>query len=567
MSKIRTADEVAAMIEDGSTIGVCAFGLAGWPEEVAQSIEKRFLEVGHPCNITCVQGSIAGDWKEKGTTRFGYEGLVKRWVGAFIGSSPKMAQMIVENRIEGYNLPQGVIVQLWREIAAKRPGLLTKVGLGTFVDPRIEGAKMNAMTTEEIVKVVNFEDEEWLFYKSFPVNVALIRGSVADENGNLTMDRESILLEALPLAQATKNSGGIVIAQVEHIAKAHSIHPKQVRVPGILVDYIVVATKPENHYQTEALYFSPAFAGDIRVPLGSIPKLALDERKIIARRAAMELEPRSIVNLGIGIPSDIAAVAAEENASDLITLTTECGGIGGIPASKPNFGHSYNAEAYVEHHAQFDFYDGGGIDIAFLGLAQTDKDGNVNVSRFLRRLVGCGGFINISQNSKKIIFTGAFTANGLVVDVKDGQLSIVQEGKGKKFLDQVEQITFSGKYAQQIKQQVLYVTERAVFILEEGQMTLIEIAPGIDLERDVLAQMDFKPRISPDLKTMPSAIFQPVWGKLKQTIEAKTKGAEILTDKSLNPEQQRLQEQARAWVGKAFRSTELSITNTIPHRM
>lgn len=524
MSKIRTADEVAALIEDGSTVGVCAFGLAGWPEGVAQAIEKRFLEVGHPSNITCVQGSIAGDWKEKGTTRFGHVGLVKRWVGAFIGSSPKMAKLIVENKIEGYNLPQGVSVQLWREIAAKRPGLLTKVGLGTFVDPRIEGAKMNAMTTEEIVKVVNFEDEEWLFYKTFPVNVALIRGSVADENGNLTMDREGILVEALPLAQATKNSGGIVIAQVEYIARAHSLHPKQIRVPGILVDYIVVSTNPENHFQTEGLYYCPEFSGDLKVPLGSIPQLPMDERKIIARRAAMELELDAIVNLGIGMPSDIASVAAEEHASELMTLTTECGGIGGIPAGRPNFGHSFNADAYVEHHAQFDFYDGGGIDVAFLGLAQTDKDGNVNVSKFKGRFVGCGGFVNISQNSKKVVFTGAFTASGLVIDVKDGQLAIVQEGKGKKFLDHVEQITFSGKYAQQIKQQVLYITERAVFTLDEGQMTLIEIAPGIDLEKDILAQMDFKPRISPALKTMPSEIFQPVWGKLKQTIQANSKG-------------------------------------------
>lgn len=524
MSKIKTSNEVAALITDGSTIGISAFGLAGWAEEVGQAIEKRFLEVGHPRNITCVQGSAVGDWKEGGTTRLGYEGLVKRWVGALIGPSHKMAKLVVENKVEAYTLPQGVIVQLWREIAAKRPGLMTKVGLGTYVDPRIEGGKMNSLTTEEIVKVVEFEGEEWLFYKSFPVDVAIIRGSVADENGNLTMDREGILLEALPLAQATKNSGGIVIAQVEHIAKANSLHPKHVKVPGILVDYIVVATKPENQWQTEGLYFSPAFAGDLKVPLDSIPELPLDERKIIARRAAMELEPGAVVNLGVGMPSDVAAVAAEEKASELITLTTEPGGIGGVPASKPNFGHSYNADAYVEHQAQFDFYDGGGIDVAFLGLAQTDKDGNVNVSKFRGRPNGCGGFINITQNSKKVVYCGAFTAGGLVVDIKDGQLVIVQEGKAKKFLDQVEQITFSGKYAQKVKQPVLYVTERAVFALEDGQMTLIEIAPGIDLEKDVLAMMDFKPRISPDLKTMPIEIFQPEWGQLKHIIEAKTKG-------------------------------------------
>lgn len=522
MSKIKTADEVAALIPDGSTVGISGFGLAGWAEEVGQAIEKRFLEVGHPSNITCVQGCAIGDWKEAGTTRLGHEGLIKRWIGALIGPSHNISKLIVENKIEAYNLPQGVIVQLWREIAAKRPGLLTKVGLGTYVDPRIEGAKMTTLTTEDIVKVVDFEDEEWLFYKTFPVDVAIIRGTVADENGNLTMDKEGVLVEALPLAQATKNSGGIVIAQVESIVKANSLHPKKVKVPGILVDYIVVATNPmKNHWQTEGLYYNPAFSGDIKVPLGSIQELSLDERKIIARRASMELETGAIVNLGVGMPTDIAAIAAEENASDMITLTTEAGGIGGVPSGLPHFGHSYNGEAMVEHHAQFDFYDGGGIDVAFLGLAQTDKDGNVNVSKFRGRPNGCGGFINITQNSKKVVFCGAFTAGGLKVDVKDGQLLIVQEGKAKKFLEQVEQITFSGKYAQQIKQPVLYVTERAVFTLEEGQMTIIEIAPGIDLEKDVLALMDFKPRISPDLKRMPSEIFQPVWGKLKETIEAK----------------------------------------------
>lgn len=519
MSKIRTADQAAELINDGATVAASGMGLAGWAEEVAQAIEKRYLETGYPRNITFVHGSAIGDWKERGTTRLGYEGLVKRWIGAHIGSSPRMSKLVAENKIEAYNLPQGVIIQLWREIAAKRPGLITKVGLGTYVDPRLEGAKMNLLTKEEIVKLVEFEGEEWLFYKSFPIDVALIRGTVADEKGNLTMDKEGLLAEALPLAQATKNSGGIVIAQVEHVVKANSLHPKQVKVPGILVDYIVVATKPENHWQTEGLYFSPVFAGDIKVPLNAIPELPLDERKIIARRAAMELIPGAVVNLGVGIPTDVAAIAAEENISDRMTLTTEAGGIGGVPASLPHFGHSYNAEAVIEHHAQFDFYDGGGIDVAFLGLAQTDQSGNVNVSKFKGRAMGCGGFVNITQNSKKVVFCGSFTAGGLQITAQDGKLVIVQEGKGKKFLEQVEQVTFSGRYASQVKQPVLYITERAVFKLEDGEMILIEIAPGIDLENDVLAQMEFKPRISADLKTMPEGIFQPKWGKLKEMIE------------------------------------------------
>ena len=522
MSKIRTADEAAALIRNGATVAATGFGLAGWAEEIAQAIEKRFLETSQPKNLTFVHGSAIGDWKERGTSGLGREGLIKRWIGAHIGSSANMSKLVIEGKIEGYCLPQGVIVQLYREIAAKRPGLITKIGLGTFVDPRIDGAKMNAITTEDIVKVVKFEGEEWLFYKTFPIDIALIRATTADENGNLTMEKEGVLLEALPLAQATRNSGGIVIAQVEYLAKASSLHPKQVKVPGILVDYVVVATKQEACWQTEGLYFNPAFAGDIKVPLDNMSELALDERKIIARRAAMELLPGTIVNLGVGIPSDVAAVANEEKVAHLMTLTTEAGGVGGVPASLPHFGQAYNAEAMVEHHAQFDFYDGGGIDLAFLGLAQTDKNGNVNVSKFKGRAMGCGGFINITQSSKKVVYCGSFTAGGLKVTVNDGKLIIVQEGKGKKFIDQVEQITFSGKYAAKIKQPVMYVTERAVFTLEDGQMTLIEIAPGIDLEKDVLALMDFKPQISSQLKEMPSEIFQPKWGKLQEIIQVKS---------------------------------------------
>lgn len=524
MPKVITAGQAAELIQDGATVAATGFGLAAWAEEVAQAIEKRFVETGHPQNITLTHASAIGDWKERGTTRLGKEGLVKRWIGAHIGSSAGMSKLLMENKMEAYCLPQGVIVQLYREIAAKRPGLITKVGLGTFVDPRIDGAKMNAATTEDIVKVVEFEGEEWLFYKTFPINVALIRGTVVDENGNLSMDKEGVLMEALPLAQAAKNSGGIVIVQAEYLAAAGALHPKQVKVPGILVDYIVVAEKQESCWQTEGLYFNPAFAGDIKVSLKSIPELPMDERKIVARRAAMELTANTIVNLGVGMPSDVAAIAAEEGITDALTLTTEAGGIGGVPASLPHFGQAYNAEAIVDHHSQFDYYDGGGIDTAFLGLAQTDKDGNVNVSKFKGRPMGCGGFINITQSSKKVVYCGSFTAGGLEIAVEDGKLVIVKEGRNKKFIEHVEHITFSGKYAAQVKQPVVYVTERAVFVLENGQVTLTEIAPGVDLEKDVLALMDFKPVISPDLKTMPSEIFQPKWGGLKQIIEAKTKG-------------------------------------------
>jgi len=521
LSKLVTADVAAKAIKDGATVGVALMGLAGWPEEVARAIERRFLETGHPRDLTLVSSSGAGDHKERGITRFGHEGLLKRWIAGHMLAAPRTRRLVEEGIIEGYNLPQGVIVQLWREIAAKRPGLITRVGLGTFVDPRIEGGRMNSNSREELVKVIEIDGEEYLFYKSFPVDVALIRGSVADEKGNLTMDREGILLEALPLAQAAKNCGGIVIAQVEHIAQAGTLHPKQVKVPGILVDYVVQCTNPDYHWQTEGLYFNPSFSGEIRVPLSALPPLPLTERKVIARRAAMELVPGAIVNLGIGISAEVSAVAAEEGVAEMIHLTTESGTIGGVPASPPDFGHAYNPEAVIEHHAQFDFYDGGGIDLAFLGLAQADREGNINVTRFGNRVIGSGGFINISQNAKKVVFCGTFTTGGLKVEVDGGKLVIVEEGKIQKFVDHVDQITYSGQYARRVGQSVLYVTERAVFRLDREGLTLIEIAPGVDLERDVLSRMGFRPRVADELAVMPAEIFYPQWGGLRRFIQSR----------------------------------------------
>ncbi|UWG98089.1 acyl CoA:acetate/3-ketoacid CoA transferase [Dehalobacter sp. DCM] len=524
MPEIITAEQAAELIRDESTVAASGFGLAQWSEEVALAIAKRYTDTGHPKNIQLVHSAALGDWKTRGVTHLGIEGLVKRWIGGHIGSAFDLIKLLYDNKLEAYCLPQGVMVQLWRETAAKRAGLLTKVGLGTFVDPRIDGGKMNPVTTEDIVKVVEFEGEEWLFYKRFPVDYALIRGTTADENGNITMEKESMIMDGLPLAQATKNSGGKVIVQVEYLAKAGTLHPKQVVIPGILVDYVVVATKQEACWQTEGVYYNPAFSGEIKIPLNAIPPLPLDERKIVARRAAMELIPNAVVNLGVGIPSDVAAIANEEGVSEMMTMTTESGGVGGVPASLPHFGSSYNAEALVDTYAQFDYYDGGGIDVTFVGLAQTDKDGNVNVSKFRGRAIGIGGFMNVTSNAKKVVYCGTFTAGGLEVKVEEGKLSIVQEGKNKKFVDAVEQITFSGKYAQKKKQPVIYITERAVFVLEDGGLTLTEIAPGIDLQKDILDLMEFQPKVSPNLKTMPAEIFQPKFGILKEAIEANKKG-------------------------------------------
>ncbi|MBB5321746.1 acyl CoA:acetate/3-ketoacid CoA transferase [Marinobacter oulmenensis] len=512
MSKIITADQAAALIKDEDTVAWTTIGMSYFAEQIAQALEKRFLETGSPKNITPVHDCGCGDGKDAGMAHLAHDGLVKRLVSGHTGQAPKMAQMVADDRIEAYLLPQGVLATLWRQIAGHKPGVITKVGMGTYVDPRIAGGRVTSRGADELVKLIEIEDEEWLLYKSFPVDVAVIRGTTADENGNLTVEEEAQISEGLPMAQAAKNTGGIVIAQVKYLAEAHSLHPKDVRVPGSLVDYVVVA-EPENHKQTIATVYNPGLAGNTRVPLGAIPPMAFSERKLIARRAAMELRPDTLVNLGIGVPDGVASVAAEEGVVKQFTLTTELGTYGGIPASGGDFGAAWNAEAIIEHHAQFDFYDGGGLDIAFLGLAQADARGNLNVSKFGPKVVGPGGFINITQSAKKVVFCGTLTA-GAKFAFDQGKLKVVEEGRARKFVSEVDHITFSGDIARQNGQPVLYITERAVFELRESGMTLVEIAPGLDLEKDVLAAMDFRPHIADDLREMPVELFEEHWGGL-----------------------------------------------------
>ena len=541
MAKFITAQEAARLIPDGATVGVAGMGLSGWPEEVACAIRDSFRETGHPCDLNLKQGSALGDWGygnqfvgwertrredgpdqshgNRGVTRLGEAGpgLVTKWTAAHIGSAFALTELARQNKLQCHCLPQGVIVNLWREIAAGRPGLLTKVGLGTFVDPRVEGGRMNEVTTEEVVKLVEFEGEEYLFYKSFPLHVALLRGTTADENGNITFEHESVLNEGLAVAMAAKNSGGIVIVQVEYVTKRGTMNPKEVKIPGILVDYVVQATDPMACWQAEGAYFEPAFSGQVKKPVGALPRLPLGSRKILCRRCAMELRSGCVANLGVGIPADVASVVAEEGFTDQMTLTAETGAVGGVPAALPNFGSAYNPECTMLHNDMFDLIDGGGLDITVLGLAQADEEGNLNVSKFGPRLTGPGGFINITQSAKKVVFCGTFMAKSKE-HVQDGKLVIDQEGSIHKFVKQVEQITFAGRYVRP-NQTVLYITERGVFQLLDGRMTLIEIAPGVDLEKDILAHMEFAPAISPDLKTMDPAIFQEDWGGMGEYME------------------------------------------------
>jgi propionate CoA-transferase len=505
-NKVITAEAAARVVLDGDTVATSGFVRLGFAEELAIALERRFVQTGSPRELTLVYAAGQGDGQSKGLNHFAHEGMIRRIIGGHWGLVPALGKLALQNKLEAYCWPQGIISHLFRDIAAGRPGAVTKVGLGTFVDPRQGGGRMNEVTTEELIEQIELHGEEYLFFPSFPINVALLRGTTADEEGNVTMEREAMTLEVLSIAQAAKNSGGIVIVQVERLTTSNVLSPREVQIPGILVDAVVVA-EPANHQQTFGASYNPAFTGEVRISADSVTRMPLDPRKVIARRATTFLKVNAVVNLGIGMPEGVASVANEESVLDLITLTVEPGGIGGIPATGLSFGAVANPSAIIDQPYQFDFYDGGGLDQAFLGMGEVDAEGNVNVSRFGTKFPGAGGFINISQNAKSVFFMGTF-ATGPGAVVEDGRLRVPQDAGATKVVTRVAHVTFNGARAFARGQTVHYITERCVFRLVRSGLELIEVAPGVDLQSDVLDLLPFRPAVADEVRIMDPAIFR-----------------------------------------------------------
>jgi propionate CoA-transferase len=502
---IGTVEEALSLVHDGAAVWVGGSGAGhGVPQAFITALAEQFGRTGHPRDLTTVRAVGIGDFADVGFSQLALPGLARRTIGSNIGNEPRLGALVNDNVLEAYSFPQGVLSALTRDMAAGRPGHITHVGLGTYVDPRQTGGRQNSITTHNLVEVVELGGREWLFYPALPIDVAVIRATTADEDGNLTFEHEPILGDSLALAMAAHNNGGRVIAQVRRITARGSLRPADVRIPGALVDCVYVDV---GQRQTYATVYSPYYSGELRAASTAGVVTPLDVRKVIARRSFLEFRPGDICNLGFGISQQIGSVAAEEDMADTLTLTVEQGIFGGVPAFGADGGAGYNYQARLEQPAMFDFYDGGGLDIASLSFAQVDRHGNVNVHAFDDRPRGPGGFINISTRTKRLCFVGTFTAGGLRVDINDGALTVVQEGRNRKFVERVEQISFNGELAAEKGQRVRYITERAVFELTPAGLELIEVAPGIEVERDVLAHMDIEPVVSPSLHLMDPRVF------------------------------------------------------------
>ncbi|MBR5218766.1 MAG: acyl CoA:acetate/3-ketoacid CoA transferase [Clostridia bacterium] len=505
-----TADEAAALIKDNTTVATVGMTLVSASESILKAIEKSFLETGSPSGLTLVH-SCGQSNRDRGIQHFAHEKMLSKIIGGHWGLQPRMMKLIAENKIKAFCIPQGQFAQLYRSMAGGEPGKITKVGLGTFVDPRLDGGKMNEITKDEpnISEVVTIGGEEYMRYKPIPLDYCIIRGTYIDENGNLSTDEEAMKLEVLSAVLACKKFGGKVIAQAKYKVAAGTIHCKRVEVPGIFIDAAVICDNPEeDHRQTHSFAFNPAYCGDIKVPVEAAEMLPLSVRKLIGRRALTELRQDDVLNVGTGIPNDVVGpILAEENVQEDVTVTVESGMYGGIPMGGIDFGIAKNTFAIIRHDDQFDYYNGAGVDVTYMGAGELDPQGNVNATRLGPNPTGAGGFIDITTNAKHVVFCSTFTGKGLECSFEDGKLHIINEGSLIKCVNNLQQVSYNGEIARKKGQKMHYVTERAVFELRPEGLTLTEIAPGIDLQTQVLDLMEFKPLISENLKTMDSALF------------------------------------------------------------
>lgn len=510
MTKVIDVKDLVNSIEDGSTIATVGMTLISAAETILTEIENQFLEKNSPRDLTLVHAAGQGD-RVRGIIHLAHEGLLKRIIGSHWGLQPAMMELITNEKIEAYCIPQGQICQLYRSMSRGISGHLSKTGLGTFVDPRLEGGKMNERTKklDDISKIVNVNGEEYIWYNEIPLDYVILRGTECDENGNVTIEDEAMKLEMLPAALAAKRFGGKVIVQVKRVVQNGTLNPKDVVVPGVFIDNIVVCDDVfKNHRQTSSWYHDPSYSGQARVPVAHDEVLPLDVRKMIGRRAVYEISKGDIINLGTGIPNDVIShIVNEEGFTDDVMITVESGMYGGIGAGGIDFGIAKNTQAMITHTDQMDFYNGTGVDVTFIGFGECDKAGNVNSTKMGNISPGAGGLIDIAQGAKKVVFCGTFTAKGLKVNFDDRKLNIVNEGEVLKFVDNVKQVSLSSKEALKKDQKIVIVTERAVFELRENGMELVEIAPGIDVEKDILALMKYKPLVSDNLKVMDADIF------------------------------------------------------------
>ena len=506
MSKIMSAEDAIKLVEDGYTITGTGFSFIA-PEELFIALENSFLNTRHPRDLTLLIPGGAGDLRGAGFDHFAHEGFIRKVIAPYFNLTPALGRMVLEEKVECYMLPSGVICQLLRDIGAKRPGLITHVGLKTFVDPRLEGGKLNSISKEDYVELIEIDGKEWLRYKPIHIDIAILKVTTADDFGNATMEKEAGFLVTLPMAIATHNCGGKVIEQVERVAVTGTLNPQHVQVPGSLVDAIVIA-RPEHHWMTWREQYNPARSGEVRVADIGLPVVPMRPEKVVARRALYELGAGKVVNLGAGMSEFISSLAWEEKIFDKMILTVEAGMIGGVPGYGLQFNTASNPYAIIDQSFQMDLYDGGGNDISCVGFAQIDKKGNVNVSKLEGRILGVGGFLNVCPKAKKRVHCGAFTAGKSEIKVKDGKLEIIKDGNITKFVDKVEQITLSGECALEEGQPTIIITERCVFDFTKDGFILKEIAPGVDIKEHILEKMEFKPIISDDLKYMSEELFK-----------------------------------------------------------